>query len=927
MSNKLQFPDKADIDSSLYYRAASSPLVTSDTAHGYWLGQRWVNTITLQEYRCDDPANGAAVWTALESATPAGSALDGLTPAADKVPYFTGPTTAALASLTSFGRSVIGCVDAAALIVVLGLGTMATQNANAVAITGGAIDGTAIGGTVKAALGATNIAATGTITTTSVASGVLGIGTASPQRTVHISMVDATARTILALENTDTTDTNGIVYSYRTATTGAGAASFVELAAINVTFTTHDHATKASTMSFYTAVAGTVAARLTINTAGNLSIAPSTDNSLATGYGLMGFASGGTAGDFYIGVVGHMTSTDYGLRIKAAGAAVLNSATGQAVALRVNNVDVLNVQSVTQTITQGVATSGSASGFVYTAAAHTTLTTGTETNDISFNLGRIVQWATTTPSLQRAYRIIAPTYACDSVSQTIATAVTLDISGAPVAGTNVTLTNALALRVASGNVEFSVSTDNTFTTGYGKMGLASSGTSTAFYVAQASNYNSTDYALKQLANGATTINSKSSVGGVVLAVNNSAAFTASATVATVASGLTFVCSNTTDGTSGSAAAISTLGGIGVTKAAWIGTNVTWANGVASGTVTDAITNTNTLMLTLQHFSSGTVANGFGGAIKFNGHDDGATNRSMGQISCLWTTAASATRTSAITFSTSNNAGGLVEGFRVGGASCTFASGFPVIISDATDGTSGTAGSISSLGGLGLTKALWVGTTATVVGNTTLTGTSGLTITQTAAAGGSRTSLVVTQATNTTAASGVESRAVNFNFSATRTWATSTPATNREFIIQAPTYACDTVSQTITNAATLAITNAPANGTNVTITNAYALWVQAGISRFDGNVSINDAINVVLGTTTGTKFGTATTQKMGFWNAAPVIQPTVTTAAGAAVVTTGSALASYGYTQAQADDIVAQLNKTTARVNDLATKLQTIGITA
>lgn len=41
----------------------------------------------------------------------------------------------------------------------------------------------------------------------------------------------------------------------------------------------------------------------------------------------------------------------------------------------------------------------------------------------------------------------------------------------------------------------------------------------------------------------------------------------------------------------------------------------------------------------------------------------------------------------------------------------------------------------------------------------------------------------------------------------------------------------------------------------------------------GNVTIAEAKNIALGTTTGTKIGTATTQKLGFWNAAPIVQPT------------------------------------------------------
>lgn len=53
-----------------------------------------------------------------------------------------------------------------------------------------------------------------------------------------------------------------------------------------------------------------------------------------------------------------------------------------------------------------------------------------------------------------------------------------------------------------------------------------------------------------------------------------------------------------------------------------------------------------------------------------------------------------------------------------------------------------------------------------------------------------------------------------------------------------------------------------------------------------SVTIADAKDVTLNATTGTKIGTATTQKLGFWNATPVVQPvantdTTTGAAGSA----------------------------------------------
>lgn len=50
------------------------------------------------------------------------------------------------------------------------------------------------------------------------------------------------------------------------------------------------------------------------------------------------------------------------------------------------------------------------------------------------------------------------------------------------------------------------------------------------------------------------------------------------------------------------------------------------------------------------------------------------------------------------------------------------------------------------------------------------------------------------------------------------------------------------------------------------------------------IQIADAKNVVLNTSTGTKWGTATTQKQAWWNATPVVQPTaVADASGGAII--------------------------------------------
>jgi len=41
-------------------------------------------------------------------------------------------------------------------------------------------------------------------------------------------------------------------------------------------------------------------------------------------------------------------------------------------------------------------------------------------------------------------------------------------------------------------------------------------------------------------------------------------------------------------------------------------------------------------------------------------------------------------------------------------------------------------------------------------------------------------------------------------------------------------------------------------------------------------------NIILGTSTGTKIGTATSQKLAFWNATPIVQPTTAVTAAAFV---------------------------------------------
>ncbi len=74
----------------------------------------------------------------------------------------------------------------------------------------------------------------------------------------------------------------------------------------------------------------------------------------------------------------------------------------------------------------------------------------------------------------------------------------------------------------------------------------------------------------------------------------------------------------------------------------------------------------------------------------------------------------------------------------------------------------------------------------------------------------------------------------------------------------------------------------------------------------GSLTLADPANIVLGTVTGTKIGTATTQLLAFWDASPVVQP-----AGIADVTGGGVV-----------DVEAR-----AALNALFAKLESVGLLA
>lgn len=88
----------------------------------------------------------------------------------------------------------------------------------------------------------------------------------------------------------------------------------------------------------------------------------------------------------------------------------------------------------------------------------------------------------------------------------------------------------------------------------------------------------------------------------------------------------------------------------------------------------------------------------------------------------------------------------------------------------------------------------------------------------------------------------------------------------------------------------------------------------------GNVTHNDASNIILGTTTGTKIGTATTQKLAFFNSTPVVQPATTGETVGFTAGTGTAVN-------DASTFTGNVGSTAYRISDVVKHLKNLGLIA
>lgn len=100
-------------------------------------------------------------------------------------------------------------------------------------------------------------------------------------------------------------------------------------------------------------------------------------------------------------------------------------------------------------------------------------------------------------------------------------------------------------------------------------------------------------------------------------------------------------------------------------------------------------------------------------------------------------------------------------------------------------------------------------------------------------------------------------------------------------------------------------------------NRYISGTAGTIPNIADGFTIADGKGIILGSTTGTKIGTATTQKLGFYNATPVIQSSGANQAAAPAGGTGATAGAY--------DTAAHRDALIALVNDMRTTLVNLGL--
>lgn len=449
----------------------------------------------------------------------------------------------------------------------------------------------------------------------------------------------------------------------------------------------------------------------------------------------------------------------------------------------------------TLTYTPVASAAGSPTILTVTAPAHTTLANA-EAIDVNFNLARTVQFTgNVTLATQRAAVFQPPTYSSDTATKTITTAATLAVTGNPAAGANVTITYPIALwvngRFAFGNNSAARDTFYSATQHWGISNDTTTGGGfqniyffEAFYKATGVNSGfleglQVDLYVQPGGGGSYTGGVQSGIGTYI-------------EIDSGVGGAFYI--------QGINAEVNPLVNVDIVQ---VYTAFIDGNKVVAAAEFYVCNTLATNALKQFSFVSHTItmaAGATGGACYYAGTTSGLSSSASVAI-----TGGTATKNYAIFL-----------GKVIGGSAGT-GEGYGIWINDVS--------------GAGLVNdAIHTSLGRVYFGDNTI-------VTQPVYTSGSPTAFTVVGGAHTSLAT-AEDIGTNFNFSATKqfTKGGGTIATQREVVFQAPTYGSTAATLTFTNAATVAITGAPAVGANAAITRPSALWVQAGEARFDQSMS-------------------------------------------------------------------------------------------
>ncbi len=325
------------------------------------------------------------------------------------------------------------------------------------------------------------------------------------------------------------------------------------------------------------------------------------------------------------------------------------------------------------TLAPSASTSGSPSLETITGPAHTTLAADTEASDVRWNLNRTVQFTGGAGAFtdQRAIRIQAPTYSA-STTETITNAVTMELNS-PSAGTNMTLTNSYAARFiqsAAAHVPVAISLASS-PTGDALQVINSSGTAILAltsdgYVVNGSTLSQSNYTIKN-SSGTGGFELDGFSGALYLvprggpAAGNNFIFRTPSEVDYVIfnSSVRGIGVNTTPTTAGHFLSNSTSAG-GLLAVSASGATVQTFEVQHTGSETSTVS----LVNLISNNSSGTAATGFGLRNRYRLESSTTNDQTAVETNVKWTDATHASRTSAYTISTVNNAGSATEVFGV-----------------------------------------------------------------------------------------------------------------------------------------------------------------------------------------------------------------------------------------------------------------------